>query len=126
MRPYTRAEIDAFAVYCAELDRCFFLPTGQFDGQSAVTLRLGPARNKQRLGVNWADDYAFERLALHSAVQGAIAQLGERLAGSQKGTGSSPVGSTPSPDRVRRRQAEHVGDPGQGVLQVVQPPLPQR
>ena len=126
MRPHTCAEIDAFAVYCAELDRCFFLRMGRFDEQSAVTLPSWPTRNTQRLGVDWADDYAFESLALHSAVQGAIAQLGERLAGSQKGTGSSPVGSTPSPHRVRRRQAEHVGDPGQGVLQVVQPPLPQR
>src|SRR3989442_16001716 len=49
-RPYTCAEIDAFAVYCAELDRCFFLPIERFDGQTEVSLRLGPARNNQRLG----------------------------------------------------------------------------
>jgi hypothetical protein len=53
MRPYTCDEIDAFAAYCAELDRCFFLPIERFDRQSAISLRLGPSRNNQRLRVNW-------------------------------------------------------------------------
>jgi hypothetical protein len=91
-RLYTADEIDAFAAYCAELDRCFFLPFGSFPGKANVQLRLAPARNNQRLGVNWADDYDFAAtLARH---HGAVAQLGERLSGRQKGTGSSPVGST--------------------------------
>jgi hypothetical protein len=47
-------------------------------------LRLAPARNNQQIGVTMADDYRL----------GAVAQLGERLAGSQKVRGSSPLSST--------------------------------
>jgi PD-(D/E)XK nuclease superfamily protein len=82
MRAYTCAEIDAFAAYCAEIDRCFFLPIEKFEGRNAITLRVGPTRNNQRLGVNWAEDYSLEKLALHCADPGAVAQLGERCAGS--------------------------------------------
>jgi hypothetical protein len=32
-RLYTADEIDAFAAYCAELDRCFFLPFESFNGK---------------------------------------------------------------------------------------------
>jgi hypothetical protein len=46
--------------------------------------RLAPARNNQKIGVTMADDYRL----------GAVAQLGERLAGSQKVRGSSPLSST--------------------------------
>jgi hypothetical protein len=80
-RLYTADEIDAFAAYCAELDRCFFLPFGSFRGKANVQLRLAPPRNNQRLGINWADDFDFAAtLARH---QGAVAQLGERAAGSR-------------------------------------------
>jgi PD-(D/E)XK endonuclease len=81
MRPYTREEIDAFAAYCAELERCFFLPIERFAGRTEVRLRLGPSRNNQRLGVNWANEYDFA--ATLARQSGAVAQLGERLAGSQ-------------------------------------------
>jgi PD-(D/E)XK nuclease superfamily protein len=54
-------------------------------------LRLAPRLNNQRLGINWAEDYAFE--ARLGGKQGAVAQLGERLHGMQEVTGSSPVGS---------------------------------
>jgi hypothetical protein len=70
MPPYTSDQIDAFAAYCAELDRCFFLPIERFDGQSAISLRLGPPRNNQRLRVNWADDYDFDSMPLHFALAG--------------------------------------------------------
>jgi PD-(D/E)XK endonuclease len=123
MRAYTCAEIDAFAAYCAEVDRCFYLPIEKFEGRKAISLRLGPPRNNQRLGVNWAEDYAFENLALHCGGQGAIAQLGERLGGTQKVAGSSPAGSTPSSKLIRPPQAEQVRNPDQGVLQIVEPSL---
>jgi hypothetical protein len=88
---YSAEEIDAIAAYCAELDRCYFLPIAQFEERRAIQLRLAPARNSQRVRINWARDYEFaatlDRL-------GAVAQLGERLGGTQKVTGSSPVGST--------------------------------
>lgn len=58
-RCYTAQEIDAFATYCAELDRCFYLPIERFDGRTSIQLRLAPTRNNQALGINWADDFEF-------------------------------------------------------------------
>jgi hypothetical protein len=92
-RTYTDSEVDLIAVYCPAIDRCYVVPASRFHGRPTIRLRVGPSRNNQRIGVNWADDYAFERLNWLPN-RGAVAQLGERLAGSQKATGSSPVGST--------------------------------
>jgi prevent-host-death family protein len=82
---YTASEIHLFAVYCGELDRCFLLPISLFEGVGCAHLRLAPARNGQVACTNLADDFDFV---------GAIAQLGERLTGSQKVAGSSPASST--------------------------------
>ena len=79
-RPYTTAEIDAVAAYCPELGRCYFLPIGDFPGRFGIQLRLAPPKNKQQAGIKWANDYEF---AARLAARGAVAQLGERLAGSQ-------------------------------------------
>jgi hypothetical protein len=88
---YAREEIDAFALYCLELDRCFFVPIAQAVGRQEIRLRLSPTRNNQRRGIRWADDFDFAaRLREH---QGAVAQLGERMPGRHEVTGSSPVGS---------------------------------
>ena len=76
-------EIDGTAAYCDELKRCFSLPITEFAGQSMLHLRLRPARNGQRQGLKWAEQYPL----------GAIAQLGERRAGSAKVVGSSPTSS---------------------------------
>ena len=80
-RCYDVDEVDAFAAYCAELDRCYFLPFRRFPGRLAIQLRLKPTGNNQKLGVNWAEEFEFERLDWNGF--GAVAQLGERLAGSQ-------------------------------------------
>jgi hypothetical protein len=80
-RLYSSDEIDAFAAYSAELDRCFFLPIEKFAGKGNIQLRLGPTRNNQRLGINWADGYDFA--ATLAQPHGAVAQLGERAAGSR-------------------------------------------
>jgi PD-(D/E)XK endonuclease len=93
-RVYSQDEIDAFAAYCAELDRAYFLWVADFPGRSAVQLRLTPTRNQQKLLINWASDFEFAA-TLSTYVNGAIAQLGERLSGTQKVAGSSPAGSTP-------------------------------
>jgi PD-(D/E)XK endonuclease len=76
---YTPEEIDAFAGYCADLDCCYFLPLETFVNRSAIQLRLAPTKNNQRSGVNWAKDFEF---AATLGPQGAVAQLGERRAGS--------------------------------------------
>ena len=49
-RLYTREEIDAFALYSLELDRCFFVPMAFAEGMQEIRLRLAPARNNQRRG----------------------------------------------------------------------------
>jgi prevent-host-death family protein len=78
-------EIDAIAVYCGELRKCYFLPIADFAGKNAVHLRVGPARNNQRASLHWATDYEFP---------GAVAQLEERRHGMAEVRGSSPLSST--------------------------------
>ena len=55
-----------------------------------IHLRLGPTRNNQRRGINWAERF---EVAATLSDEGAIAQLGERQSGTLEVTGSSPVGS---------------------------------
>jgi hypothetical protein len=81
---YDESEVDAFGIYCQELKRCFYVPISAVAGQRAMQLRLEPAANNQKAAINYADDFDF----------GAIAQLGERRAGSAKVVGSSPTSST--------------------------------
>jgi hypothetical protein len=90
-RRYTADEIDAFAAYCAELNRCYFLPIEQFPYRRQIQLRLSPTKNNQELLINWARDFEFEAKLGGS---GAVAQLGERSDGIRKAAGSSPAGST--------------------------------
>jgi hypothetical protein len=58
-RGYTADEIDAYAAYCPNLDRCYFLPYDRFAGAASIQLRLEPSRNNQRQGIHWASDYEF-------------------------------------------------------------------
>jgi prevent-host-death family protein len=81
---YDSSEVDAVAVYCGEIGRCYLLPIDLVSGLGAVSLRLCPPRNNQRAALNWAAEYEF---------QGAVAQLEERVAGSDEVRGSSPLSS---------------------------------
>jgi hypothetical protein len=94
-RIYTSDEVDAFAAYCPENERCYYFPFGVVAARTQVRLRLAPTRNNQRLGIHWAEDFEFG--ATLGRDHGAIAQLGERRAGSAKVAGSSPAGSIPEP-----------------------------
>jgi PD-(D/E)XK endonuclease len=78
-RKYEPGEIDAFAAYCPDFETCYFLPYESFSRQAQISLRLRPARNNQLARVNWAKDFEFG--ATLTAL-GAVAQLGERRAGS--------------------------------------------
>jgi hypothetical protein len=80
---YSAAEIDGVAAWCPDTDDCYFVPIAEIAGRARVSLRLAPARNNQELFVHWASEYRL----------GAIAQLGERSAGSRKVGGSSPPSS---------------------------------
>ena len=89
---YRAGELDAFALYCPDVERCYLLPADEVVAFRQVHLRLVPSRNNQLLGIRWARHYEFG--ATLARLNGPIAQLGERLAGSQKVVGSSPTGST--------------------------------
>jgi hypothetical protein len=89
---YTADQVDAVAVYCDELDRCYLLRATLFDGMRGLHLRVGATRNGQRASLNWARDFEFP---------GAVAQLGERRYGIPEAVGSSPTSST-SPRRPRQ------------------------
>ena len=81
---YSAAEVDGTAAWCADTAESYFIPIAEIDGRACMHLRLAPPRNNQELLVHWAADYRL----------GAIAQLGERSAGSRQVGGSSPPSST--------------------------------
>jgi hypothetical protein len=81
---YAVTEVDGIAAYSPDLDDCFCVPIERLAGRSGVHLRLAPAQNGQLAGVTMAAEYRL----------GAIAQLGERSAGSRKVAGSNPASST--------------------------------
>ena len=91
-RGYQPGEIDAIAAYCAELGQYYLLPLEMSVGRALVQLRLSPSRNNQQQRINWAQDFEFG--ATLERLHGPIAQLGERLRGTQEAGGSSPPGST--------------------------------
>jgi PD-(D/E)XK nuclease superfamily protein len=95
-RSYTSDEIDAVAAYCDGLSRCFLIPIQRVDGLTTIQLRLAPAKNNQARRINWAKDFEF---AATLRRYGAIAQLGERLRGTQEVAGSIPAGSTDNASR---------------------------
>jgi prevent-host-death family protein len=82
---YRRDEIDAFGIYCGDLDRCYLVPIERAEGAQGIDLRLTPTKNNQRAALNWASDYELP---------GAVAQLAERFAGSEEARGSNPLSST--------------------------------
>jgi PD-(D/E)XK endonuclease len=91
-RKYVEGEVDAFAAYCADTGKCYFLPPRMWVGHREVRLRIEPCKNNQQLRINWAREFEF---AATLGAPGAIAQLGERLHGMQEVAGSSPAGSIP-------------------------------
>jgi prevent-host-death family protein len=93
-RYYSEDEIDLVAIYCDALDRCYLLPIALVAGRRGIQLRVTPPRNGQRACLNLAVDFELP---------GAIAQLGERLRGTQEAAGSSPLSSTSPPETL------HVG-----------------
>ncbi len=54
---YSEEEIDAVAVYCGDLDRCYLLPCALIADRRGIHLRLSPPRNAQRASINLASDF---------------------------------------------------------------------
>jgi antitoxin (DNA-binding transcriptional repressor) of toxin-antitoxin stability system len=75
---YSEHEVDLFAVYCGEIDRCFLLPAELLANRTVVYLRLTPARNGQRACINLAGDFTFD---------GAVAQLARAMRWQRIGQG---------------------------------------
>ena len=47
---YGAEEVDAVAVYCADLDKCYLLPIALTAGRSGIYLRVAPSLNTQAIG----------------------------------------------------------------------------
>lgn len=77
------SEVDEIAAHRRDLDRSFYLPIEAFEHRASAYPRLPPVRNGRLAGVKMAVDDPL----------GAVAQLGERSAGSRKVRGSSPLSS---------------------------------
>jgi prevent-host-death family protein len=75
---YRSEEIDAIAVYCEHLDRCYLLPIELVAGMATLHLRVAEPRNGQRASLNWAADYELP---------GAVAQLEVALRWQRRGRG---------------------------------------
>jgi hypothetical protein len=58
-RTYSATDVDVFAAYCPQTDRCYLLPFEMFPTRRQVQLRVRPTRNNQAVGINWADDFDF-------------------------------------------------------------------
>src|SRR5262249_41065163 len=102
-------------LYAPSTDSCYLVPINEVEGLGQISLRVAATRNNQAVGIHWARDYEFrtslwrnwgvgcpaqaghgERFASGGTMSGcgAIAQLGERYAGSVEVVGSSPTSST--------------------------------
>jgi len=54
--PYV-GQVDAFAVYCAELDSCYLVPIADMPPKQLGSLRVESAANGQVTGIRWAKPY---------------------------------------------------------------------
>lgn len=95
---YSASEVDAFGIYCGDLDGCFLVPIEVVDGQWSLQLRLRPTRNGQRAALHLAEKYRL----------GAVAQLAERPDGIREAEGSNPSSST-NQETSSKGSVEEVG-----------------
>ena len=84
-RLYTAEEIDAFAAYCPDVDRCYLVPIERVGDQRQLHLRLGDPRNGQRGGIVWARDFEFSTVDWRAL--GAVAQMARAFGWQPKGRG---------------------------------------
>jgi hypothetical protein len=54
---YTAEMVDWIAVWDAATGTSYYVPSRVFDGHRQLTLRVGPTRNNQRIGIRDARDY---------------------------------------------------------------------
>ena len=56
---YSADEVDVIGVYCLDVDRCYLIPISYVAERPTLRIRLGPTRNNQTRGVNWAKEFEF-------------------------------------------------------------------
>jgi hypothetical protein len=66
--PYV-GQVDAFAVYCPELDASFLVPIQEIRARQVAALCIDTPANGQTTGIRWADPYALRRTVGKSGTQ---------------------------------------------------------
>lgn len=61
-RAYRPHEVDFFAGYAGDIGKLYLLPREAVGTCTKLQLRLREARNGQKAGIRWADDYEFSGL----------------------------------------------------------------
>ena len=56
-RYYNLEDIDVFAIYCPDTDKCYFIHVDEYKNHKCVTLRVEPAKNNQTTNVLLAEDF---------------------------------------------------------------------
>lgn len=57
-KKYTSQTVDWIAVYDETTDKCYYIPSKEFEqGRAAITLRLVSPKNNQKAKIKWAKDY---------------------------------------------------------------------
>jgi PD-(D/E)XK nuclease superfamily protein len=54
-------QVDAFAIYCPELDTCYLVPIADTPARQVGALRVHPPANGQTAAIRWAEPYALDR-----------------------------------------------------------------
>ncbi|HLZ55992.1 MAG TPA: group I intron-associated PD-(D/E)XK endonuclease [Ktedonosporobacter sp.] len=60
-KPYTKEEIDYFAVYCEFTGNVYLVPVEEV-GSTQGSLRIEPTENNQAKGIRWAEDYEISKV----------------------------------------------------------------
>ena len=56
-RYYNLNDIDIFAVYCPNTDKCYFIHTNEYKNNKCISLRITPAKNNQKTNVLFAKEF---------------------------------------------------------------------
>jgi hypothetical protein len=69
-RIYTATQVDIFAIYCPDTEKVYYVPQQEIGQRAAFHLRIAPARNQQRVGIHWHEDYRSFRDASETTSSG--------------------------------------------------------
>ena len=74
---YQEGDVDVFAIYVLDKDLCLYVNATNFLRGATLAIRLEPARNGQRLGVNDVRQYMDFKRALRGHTQPALTETAE-------------------------------------------------